>query len=96
VTSDPTAVRDWRAHYYSKRRLFFGANIFYVVQLFVGNIVSAGALNATAVIQLTVIALSALAMLSAKPRLHEIVASLSAASIFGALFLILGGAFRAV
>ncbi len=88
VTTNPASVTDWAAHYFAKRRLFFGANVFFLAQLLVINLASLGA-NAATVVQLVMIGLSVAAIASDRPRLHECIAVLAILNMFGGFFTIL-------
>ena len=90
VTTNPDAVDDWAAHYFAKRRLFFGVNALFLAQLGALNLVSAG-VNAILGVQLVMIGLSVAAMASDRPRLHAWVAGLASLNMFGALFGMLAG-----
>ena len=88
TTTRPDSVTDWAAHYFAKRRLFFGVNICFLAQLLLVNLVFVGA-NAVTGVQVFMIALSVAAIVSENRRLHEAIAILASLNMFGACLSIL-------
>ncbi|MBW2496107.1 MAG: hypothetical protein JRF61_02435 [Deltaproteobacteria bacterium] len=84
VTTNPDAVSDWRSHYYAKHRLFFGANVFLLLQLFITAqlAMDESFLNPWAIFQMTMILLSTTAMVSKNPTVHGWVAVLGGLKMF--------------
>jgi hypothetical protein len=93
VTTRPDSVSDWRSHYYTKHRLFFGANIFLLCQLFIGGQLATGEsfLNPWAMVQITMIILSATAMMSKHPTVHAWIAVLGGLNMFVVNFGVIAG-----
>jgi hypothetical protein len=97
VSTSPDSVVDWRSHYYSKHRLFFGVNTLFLILLSAGTQLTSGPFGANPItlVQGVMIALSCVAMVTARPRLHESVAVVAALNMFVALFGILTASSRA-
>ena len=88
VTTDPRGISDWRSHYYSKRKLFFGSNaLLLTMVLLTGHFLfDPPSPLAMKLVQLSSVVLSGFAMFSEKPKLHAWVAVLAAINMFGGAF----------
>ena len=88
VTTDPRAISDWRSHYYSKRKLFFGANalLLFLVLLTGHLLFDPPSPFSVKFVQFSSIVLSVFAMLSERPKLHAGIAALAAINMFGGAF----------
>lgn len=88
VTPNPGAVSNWRAHYYAKRNLFFGANIALLIELIVaGPLLFGNAfLSPITFVQIVSVILSGIAMTTENGKVHACIAALAAVNMFGATF----------
>jgi hypothetical protein len=88
VTADLRATRDWRSHYYAKRRLFFGVNIALLLQLILAGqlLFHLPAPYAVTLVQLATVVLFGFAMIFENPKLHAWIAALGASTMVGGAF----------
>jgi len=98
ATTDPQSVRDWRSHYYSKHRLFFGVDVLLAVLIGVGVpvLMEAPLVNPTSLVVAPIAGMSTAAALSSSPRLHAAYAVFAAViTVCGTFALMTVGTFAA-
>jgi hypothetical protein len=78
VPDNPRRIRDWRAHYFRTRKMFFGAFGVLVAVLVLGSFVYTGTplLHFTRLIQLAALAVCAIGYVSTRHSVHATIAVL--------------------
>jgi len=92
VTANPHAITDWRAHYWSIRRFFFGANVVQILFNFVSvYLISDVSFPSPEAVPLALIlCLSVVGALTESERAHAVIAVVAFMNLtlgFGSLFL---------
>ena len=98
ATTNPQSVSDWRSHYYSKHRLFFGADVLFVVLVYFGLqvVMEAPFTGPISILMATIFGFSAAATVSSSPKLHAVYAVYAAlGTVCGTFALLTVGAFAA-
>ena len=84
VTTNPSDITDWKTHYYARRMLFFGTNIFLLFMLLLAGhfLYATPSPIPIKLTQILTIILSGIAMISQNEKLHACIAILAALNMF--------------